>query len=416
MQIYLVGGAVRDALLGLPVQDRDWLVVGATPQQMLAQGYLAVGKDFPVFLHPQTREEYALARTERKTAPGYQGFAFHAAPEVTLEQDLARRDLTINSIAIPADFVLASGHFDIKNALLIDPFGGQADLHAKVLRHTASAFREDPVRLLRLARFAARFGDFSIAPETQNLLREMTASGEVDALVPERVWQELARGVMEAAPARMLTVLDAAGALARLAPEMASAGAPERFAHSLRALGAAAAQHAALEVRWASWLVAGLGAGAAGLASADALAQRWRVPADCRDLAQWLMREHRAVQASPALDAAGVVQLLDRADAWRRPERLRAGLCASEIVAATALADVPAPAPAEAPLRPRLAPLLLAWAAARGVVTADVAGLAQRDGLAGPAVAGRIQQARVQAVAGVWPTGAMPSNPTESRG
>src|SRR6201989_1805874 len=190
MNIYLVGGAVRDKLLGRPVVDRDWVVVGATPEDMLAAGYKAVGKDFPVFLHPQTKEEYALARTERKTARGYHGFAFHAEPDVTLEQDLARRDLTVNAIAQDAD------------GRLIDPFHGQRDLQAKVLRHVTDAFREDPVRILRVARFAARFRDFTVAPETMALMREMVAAGEADALVPERVWQELARGLMETRPAR----------------------------------------------------------------------------------------------------------------------------------------------------------------------------------------------------------------------
>src|SRR3954468_1901542 len=194
MQTYIVGGAVRDAMLGLPVHDRDWVVVGASPQQLIASGFLPVGKDFPVFLHPDTREEYALARTERKTAAGYHGFAFHAEPSVTLEQDLARRDLTINAMAQDAQ-----GH-------VIDPFGGRHDLQARVLRHVTDAFREDPVRILRLARFAARFADFSIAPETLALMRAMVDEGEVDHLVPERVWQELARGLVEPKPSRMLEV------------------------------------------------------------------------------------------------------------------------------------------------------------------------------------------------------------------
>src|SRR5688572_14962025 len=195
MDCYVVGGAVRDELLGRPVNDHDWVVVGATPQQMVDRGFLPVGKDFPVFLHPQTKEEYALARTERKTAPGYHGFAFHADPGVTLEEDLARRDLTINAMARAAD------------GRLVDPFGGQDDLRAKRLRHVSPAFAEDPVRILRLARFAARFGDFEVAPETLALMRQMVASGEVDALVPERVWQELSRGLMEAHPSKMFEVL-----------------------------------------------------------------------------------------------------------------------------------------------------------------------------------------------------------------
>src|SRR5438105_3972312 len=208
MRTYMVGGAVRDALLGLPVNDRDWVVVGATPQEMIASGYLPVGRDFPVFLHPQTREEYALARTERKTARGYHGFVFHAEPNISLEEDLARRDLTINAMARTED------------GRVIDPFGGQMDLGKHLLRHVTVAFREDPVRILRVARFAARFADFRVADETLALMRQMVEAGEVDALVPERVWQELARGLMEAKPSRMLDVLRECGALARLLPEV----------------------------------------------------------------------------------------------------------------------------------------------------------------------------------------------------
>ena len=217
-QTYLVGGAVRDALLGLPVKDRDWVVVGTTPQAMLDAGFTAVGRDFPVFLHPQTHEEYALARTERKTAPGYRGFAVHTDPGVTLEDDLARRDLTINSIAARAYSTGADGEFDPKS--VVDPYGGQTDLALRVLRHVTPAFREDPVRILRLARFAARFTDFTVAPETTALMQEMVDAGEVDHLVAERVWQELAKGLMEARPSRMLEVLRSCGALARLVPEL----------------------------------------------------------------------------------------------------------------------------------------------------------------------------------------------------
>ena len=217
MKAYVVGGAVRDALLGRSVQDRDWVVVGATPEEMLAAGYLQVGRDFPVFLHPQSREEYALARTERKTAPGYTGFVVHAAPDVTLEEDLLRRDLTMNAIAQDAE------------GGLVDPYGGQADIAACVMRHVSPAFAEDPVRILRVARFAARFADFTVAPETVTLMRDMVAAGEVDALVAERVWQELARGLMEAKPSRMFAVLRDCGALARLLPEVEALwGVPQR--------------------------------------------------------------------------------------------------------------------------------------------------------------------------------------------
>ncbi len=229
MRSYVVGGAIRDELLGLPVKDRDHVVVGATPEEMEAAGYKPVGRDFPVFLHPQTHEEYALARTERKTARGYRGFQVYAAPDVTLEQDLARRDLTINAMARGDDGVL------------IDPFDGQADLKARVLRHVSPAFVEDPVRILRVARFAARFG-FDIAPETLALMREIVAAGEADALVAERVWQELAKGLMEREPRRMFDVMEQCGALARVIPGWTAIDAPR----ALRALDAAAADNAAL--------------------------------------------------------------------------------------------------------------------------------------------------------------------------
>ena len=207
MQTYLVGGAVRDYLLGLPIKDRDWVVVGADAQTILAQGFQPVGKDFPVFLHPKTHEEYALARTERKTAKGYAGFSFHADKDVTLEQDLMRRDLTINAMAQDSD------------GLIIDPFGGQQDLAAGILRHVSPAFDEDPVRILRTARFAARYG-FEIAEETMKLMRKMVENGEADALVAERVWQELAKGLMEKNPRRMIEVLRECGALKVLLPEV----------------------------------------------------------------------------------------------------------------------------------------------------------------------------------------------------
>ena len=241
-QIYRVGGSVRDELLGLPAGDRDWVVVGATPEQMLAQGFQAVGKDFPVFLHPQSHEEYALARTERKTAPGYKGFAVHFSPDVTLEDDLLRRDLTINAIARAAD------------GSLVDPFHGQADIQARIFRHVSPAFREDPVRILRLARFAARFPDFIIAPETLALMREMTAAGEVHALVAERVWQELSRGLMSQRPSRMLQVLDQAHALRILLPQLPE---PDTQPEWLKALDASAAAHDPLPVRFAI-LLAGM--------------------------------------------------------------------------------------------------------------------------------------------------------------
>lgn len=228
---YLVGGAIRDALLGQSGSDRDWVVVGATPEALTAQGFLPVGRDFPVFLHPVTHEEHALARTERKSAPGYRGFVVHAAPDVTLEEDLARRDLRINAIALPE--ALAAGCVKgVDTAALIDPFDGQGDLRNKLLRHVTDAFREDPVRILRVARFAARFDDFTVAPETMALMRDMVAAGEADALVPERVWQELSRGLMEKRPSRMFEVLRDCGALAVLLPEVDRLwGVPQPEAH-----------------------------------------------------------------------------------------------------------------------------------------------------------------------------------------
>src|SRR5688572_22276292 len=267
MKIYEVGGAVRDELLGLPVKDRDYVVVGATPEEMVDLGYRAVGKDFPVFLHPETKEEHALARTERKTARGYHGFEFYAAPDVTLEQDLARRDLTINAIARDED------------GTLIDPFNGEEDLSAGILRHVSPAFAEDPVRILRVARFAARFG-FDIAPETLELMRAMVEGGEADALVSERVWQELARGLMEKRPSRMFEVLQECSATAKVAPEIAALlEDPERGQAALDALDAAAASEEPLEVRFAA-LVREQDPYAV-----EALAERLRIPAAVRELA-----------------------------------------------------------------------------------------------------------------------------------
>ena len=250
MEIYIVGGAVRDELLGRTVADRDYVVVGATPQAMLEKGFRPVGKDFPVFLHPATNEEYALARSERKTGRGYHGFAFHAAPDVTLDDDLARRDLTINAMARAPD------------GTLVDPFHGRRDLEAGILRHVGPAFAEDPVRILRLARFAARLADFSVAPETIELMRGMVASGEVDHLVAERVWQELAKGLMEAAPSRMFEVLRQCGALTRLLPEVdALFGVPQRAdyhpeidtgVHTLMVVDESARRGYSLPVRFAA--------------------------------------------------------------------------------------------------------------------------------------------------------------------
>ena len=338
---YVVGGAVRDALLGLPAGDRDWVVVGATPQQMLDAGFLPVGRDFPVFLHPRTRDEYALARTERKTAPGYRGFSMQAEPGVRLEDDLLRRDLTINAMAQDAD------------GTIIDPYGGQQDLRDRVLRHVSPAFAEDPVRILRLARFAARFGRFTVAPETRALMREMVAAGEVDALVPERVWQELARGLMENFPRRMFEVLRAGGALARILPEVdALWGVPQRAdvhpevdcgEHLMLVLQAAAALHADLATRWAclmhdlgkattpaEMLPRHIGHEARSVALARALAQRLRVPADCAELAAVVAAEHGHIHQCMEFGAAALLRLLSRCDAVRRPARFAQALLACE--------------------------------------------------------------------------------------
>jgi tRNA nucleotidyltransferase (CCA-adding enzyme) len=332
MRSYVVGGAVRDELLGLPVCDRDHVVVGATPEQMAAQGFRPVGRDFPVFLHPKTNEEYALARTERKTAPGYAGFVFHTSTEVSLEDDLVRRDLTINAMARDED------------GTLIDPHGGRRDLEARVLRHVSPAFAEDPVRILRLARFAARFADFTVAPETLDLMHTMVAAGEVDALVPERVWQEIARGLMEARPSRMLEVLWSCGALARILPEVDRLfGVPQPAQHHpeidtgvhvLLVVDAAAARRFALPVRFAA-LMHDLGKGLTdrahwphhhghedrGVELVQQVCARLKVPAECRDLAVLAAREHGVIHRAAELKAATAVKLVERCDGLRRPER-----------------------------------------------------------------------------------------------
>ena len=413
MQIYMVGGAVRDRLLGLPVQDHDRVVVGATPEQMVAQGYLPVGKDFPVFLHPDSREEYALARTERKSGRGYKGFTVFTSPDVTLEEDLARRDLTINSIAACADWTSAGGKLGSK-VDLIDPFGGQRDLQAKVLRHVTDAFREDPVRILRLARFAARFHDFSIAPETGALLREMVADGEADHLVPERVWQELSRGLMEAHPARMFDVLRDCGALAVVLPELNRLwGVPQRAeyhpevdtgVHVMMVLQMAARLNASLPVRWAC-LMHDLGKGTT---PADVLprhigheqrsskllrtvGQRLRVPTDCTELADVVAREHGNIHRSGDLNAAALVRLLERCDAFRKPARFADALLACECDARGRLGM-------EEDAYPQRPHLLAALAAAQGVDTASVAQAAVDRGARGDAIGKAVATARAQAV------------------
>ena len=384
MKVWKVGGAVRDALLGRPCGDTDWVVTGATPEQMVAAGYTPVGRDFPVFLHPTTKEEYALARTERSTAPGYHGFVFHTAPDVTLEQDLQRRDLTINAMAVDAD------------GTLIDPYGGQRDVAARLLRHVSAAFAEDPVRILRLARFAARFDDFSVAPETAALMRQMVDGGEADALVAERVWQELSRGLMESHPSRMLDVLHDCGALARLLPEVdahwrdTSDVATLRQTHLRHALDAAAHRGAPLPVRFAI-LTHRLGSMHAPDALA-ALCERWRIPTDCRELAELLLRERHSVQRSAAMEAESLVGLLDSADAWRRPERFELLLRACDIIASAHAEDDDGPE-----VRPRCR-LRSALKCASALDTRVIAQRATAAGERGPAIGAAIHQARVLAV------------------
>ncbi len=402
MKTYQVGGAVRDRLLGIPHGDRDWVVVGATPEQLLSQGYTPVGKDFPVFLHPQTREEYALARTERKSAPGYRGFVVHADPNVTLEDDLRRRDLTINAIAQAED------------GTLIDPYHGAADLQAGVLRHVSEAFAEDPVRILRLARFAARWPRFSVADETLALCRAMVQAGEVDALVPERVWQELSRGLMEGEPSRMFAVLRDCGALARLLPEVDRLwGVPQPAQHHpeidtgvhlMMVLDTSARLASPLPVRYAC-LVHDLGKGTTPPSDwprhiehetrsaelADALAERLRVPADCRELGEIVAREHGNIHRSESLDAAATMRLLERCDALRRPERFEQALWACEC-------DARGRAGREGEAYPQRARLSAALRAVLAVDATAAAAQAVAKGAQGAAIGEAVRRARLAAL------------------
>jgi len=407
MQIYMVGGAVRDRLLGRPVNDRDWVVVGATPEDMVARGFVPVGRDFPVFLHPETHEEYALARTERKSGRGYRGFVVQTSPDVTLEEDLSRRDLTINAIASSADATGAGAIFD--------PHGGVRDLERRVLRHVTDAFREDPVRILRVARFAARFADFSVAPETMALMREMVVHGEADHLVAERVWQELSRGLMEPEPTRMFDVLRDCGALAVVLPELDRLwGVPQRAeyhpevdtgVHVMMVLTMAARLAAPLAVRFAC-LVHDLGKGTT---PADLLprhigheqrsarllkdvCERLRVPVDCRELADVVAREHGNIHRSNELGAAALVRLLERCDAIRKPARLDDILLACECDARGRLGFEDAPYPQRARINAALG-------AVQSVITSSIAADAAARGIAGPQVGAMIHDARVRAVA-----------------
>jgi tRNA nucleotidyltransferase (CCA-adding enzyme) len=409
MHSYIVGGAVRDRLLGLPVQDRDWVVVGATPDEMRRLGYVAVGADFPVFLHPETKEEVALARTERKTAPGYHGFDFHASPEVTLEEDLQRRDLTINAIAEDAD------------GNLIDPWGGRRDLAARVLRHVSPAFAEDPVRILRVARFAARFTDFAIAPETLALMRAMVDGGEADALVAERVWRELSRGLMEARPSRMFDVLRDCGALARVLPEVDRLfGVPQRAdyhpevdtgVHLMMVLDMAARLDAPLAVRYAclghdlgkgttpgEMLPKHIGHEQRSVALVRALSERLRVDNACRALAELTAREHGNVHRSGEFGAAALVRLLERCDALRRPDRFDELLLACECDARGRLGLEDTPYAPRERLREALRRV-------QAVDATAVAALAVERGKTGPAIGQAIHDARVAALQDMEPQG-----------
>ena len=405
MEIYLVGGAVRDGLLGRPIGERDWVVTGATPAALEALGFRAVGRDFPVFLHPDTHEEHALARLERKVGPGYRGFTTDFAPTVTLEQDLARRDLTVNAMARAAD------------GRLIDPYGGQADLERRLLRHVSPAFVEDPVRILRVARFAARFAElgFGVAPETMTLMRHMVEAGEVDALVPERVWRELERALGETQPRAAIEVLRDCGALKVLLPEVdALFGVPQppqhhpevdTGEHLLLALQAAAARNASVTVRFAV-LLHDLGKALTpigewprhiahetrGLAAVEAVCARWRVPQEHRELAVLACRFHTTVHRGLELRATTLLELYASSEAFRRPARFKELLEACECDARGRLGRGQEPYPQRARLEAGLA--------AAAAVTLDET---ERAGLAGPAIGERLHRKRLAAIEAACP-------------
>ena len=420
LQIFSVGGAIRDALLNQSVKDKDWVVVGGTPEDMAKLGYTTVGKDFPVFLHPASREEYALARTERKTAPGYKGFVVHASPEVSLEEDLARRDLTINAMALPEEH--ANAFFETPHSQTkaffqqhaIDPFHGLQDLNNKTLRHVTLAFREDPVRILRVARFAARFPDFQVAPETMQLMQDMVQAGEVEHLVPERVWQELAKGLMTAKPSRMFEVLKACGALKVLLPEVNRLwGVPQRAeyhpeidtgVHLMMVLDMSAQLKASLPVRVAC-LMHDLGKGttpkeewprhiAHEQRSAKLLQQvceRLRIPVEFKELSDVVAREHGNIHRSQDLNPGALLRLLERCDALRKPERMPDILLACEC-------DARGRKGFENEAYGPSAKLQEVLKAALSVTTAKIAEQAQKQGLSGPAVGEKIHEARVNAI------------------
>jgi len=417
MQIYLVGGAVRDGLLGHPTHDRDWVVVGGTVEQLTAQGFTPVGRDFPVFLHPHSREEYALARTERKTAHGYRGFTVHADPGVRLEDDLARRDLTINAMALPAQALRADGSFDAE--AVIDPYHGRADLSARVLRHVTPAFREDPVRILRMARFAARLSDFTVEPETLHFLQSMVTDGTLDHMVAERVWQELAKGLMERLPSRMLQVLRDCGALQRLLPEVDRLwGVPQSAqhhpeidtgSHLLLVLDQAAALAAPLSVRFAC-LAHDLGKGTTppevlprhlghegrGLQLLGPLCERLRVPLDCRALAQLVTAEHGNIHRSGALSNTALLRLLERCDALRQPTRFADALLACEC-------DARGRAGLQHQAYPQRERLNRALQHVLALDTTPIATAAVAAGARGPAIGEALHQARIAWLDALFP-------------
>nr|WP_091645789.1 multifunctional CCA addition/repair protein [Aquisalimonas asiatica] len=389
MEVYLVGGAVRDALLGRPVSERDWVVVGATPEAMEARGFRPVGKDFPVFLHPETHEEYALARTERKTGRGYHGFSFHAAPDVTLDDDLVRRDLTVNAMAQRPD------------GTLVDPFNGHADLEARLLRHVSDAFQEDPVRILRLARFTARYTPLGFRPadETMALCQRMVADGEVDHLVPERVWQELEKTLSEPCPSAFFHVLRHCGALARLIPELDAAfGLETRTVAGRRAN---AAEHALTALDTAAGLDEADGPVKLALVlgaldhedlppeAVHTACRRLRAPNAYQALAQNYAAHRHTAHGAETLSAEGVLQLLHACDAFRRPERFSAFLLAVSVDAATA--GVTDDARDYTPAR-RLRACLDATRGITGGRFAD-------EGLKGPAIAEAVRAERLRVIA-----------------
>lgn len=400
MKIYLVGGAVRDGLLKLPVKDKDWVVVGATPHEMLDAGYQQVGKDFPVFLHPESREEYALARTERKSGQGYTGFTCYAAPDVTLEQDLLRRDLTINAIA------------QDEHGEFIDPYNGRADIEKRLLHHVSPAFNEDPLRVLRVARFAARYAhlNFQIAPETQALMSAMAANGELEHLTPERVWKETENALTSRNPQVYFDVLRKCGALKVLFPEIDAlfgVPAPEKWhpeidtgIHVLMTLAIAAQLSPDVDVRFATLchdLGKGLtpkefwprhhGHGPAGVKLVERLCQRMRVPNEIRDLAKLVAEYHDLIHTISILQPKTIVKLFDAIDAWRKPQRV-------EQVALTSEADARGRTGFEASDYPQGRLLRAAWAAAQSVSNKEVID----DGFSGPAIRDELTRRRIAAV------------------